>query len=73
MPQGLSERLIAGVLIAGSCLGCSNMNNTQKGAVGTRPDSIPRAACIIGKQLGSTGGGAAIGARHRIGGGRIDW
>src|SRR5579872_4534026 len=55
------ERFIAGALIAGSCLGCSNMNNTQKGAVvGTAGGAALGA--IVGKQLGSTGAGAAIGA-----------
>ncbi len=54
-------RFVAGVLIAGSCLGCSNMNNTQKGAaIGTAGGAA--AGAIIGKQLGSTGAGAAIGA-----------
>jgi hypothetical protein len=49
------------MLIAGSCLGCSNMNNTQKGAaIGTAGGAATGA--IIGKQLGSTGAGAAIGA-----------
>jgi len=63
MPRsnGVIERLVAGMLIAGSCLGCSNMNNTQKGAaIGTAGGAA--AGAIIGKQLGSTGAGAAIGA-----------
>lgn len=63
MPRSkrIIERLFAGVLIAGSCLGCSNMNNSQKGAVvGTAGGAA--AGAIIGKQLGNTGAGAAIGA-----------
>ena len=59
--QRIVVRLFAGALIAGSCLGCSNMNNTQKGAVvGTAGGAALGA--IVGKQLGSTGAGAAIGA-----------
>lgn len=63
MPRSkrIVERLCSGVLIAASCLGCSNMNNTQKGAVvGTAGGAALGA--IVGKQLGSTGAGAAIGA-----------
>jgi len=63
MPRSkrIIARLVAGVLIAGSFLGCSNMNNTQKGAaIGTAGGAA--AGAIIGKQLGSTGAGAAIGA-----------
>ena len=55
------ERLIAGSLIAVSCVGCSNMNNTQKGAAVSGAGGTVVGA-IVGKQLGNTGAGAAIGA-----------
>ena len=59
--QRIVEHLFAGALIVGSCLGCSNMNNTQKGAlVGTAGGA--GLGAIVGKQLGNTGAGAAIGA-----------
>lgn len=63
MPRSnrIVERLFAGLLIVSSCLGCSNMNNTQTGAVvGTAGGAALGA--IVGKQFGSTGAGAAIGA-----------
>ncbi|MBI3862200.1 MAG: hypothetical protein HY290_09925 [Planctomycetia bacterium] len=44
-----------------ACLGCSNMNNTQKGAVVGTAGGAGLGA-IVGKQLGNTGAGAAIGA-----------
>ena len=59
--QRIVERFFAGALIVGSCLGCSNMNNTQKGAVVGTAGGAGLGA-IIGKQLGNTGAGAAIGA-----------
>lgn len=59
--QRIVEHLFAGALIVGSCLGCANMNNTQKGAlVGTAGGA--GLGAIVGKQLGNTGAGAAIGA-----------
>jgi phage tail tape-measure protein len=55
------ERFIAGLILVSTCLGCSNMNNTQKGAaVGTAAGA--GVGAIVGKQLGNTGVGAAIGA-----------
>ena len=55
------EEFVAGSLIAISCLGCSNMNNTQKGAaIGGAGGTVVGA--VVGKQLGNTGAGAAIGA-----------
>jgi hypothetical protein len=64
------ERLFAGALIVGSCLGCSNMNNTQKGAVVGTAGGAGLGA-IIGKQLGNTGAGAAIGAVAGLAGGSL--
>lgn len=52
---------IAGTLVAASCFGCSNMNNTQKGAAIGAAGGAGLGA-IVGKQLGNTGAGAAIGA-----------
>lgn len=55
------ERFIAGSILIATCVGCSNMNNTQKGAVVGTAGGAGLGA-IIGKQLGNTGAGAAIGA-----------
>ncbi len=55
------ERFIAGSILLATCVGCSNMNNTQKGAVVGTAGGAGLGA-IIGKQLGNTGAGAAIGA-----------
>ncbi len=54
----LLARLVAGSLIAISCVGCQN--NTQKGAA---VGGIGGAAlgAIVGKQLGNTGAGALVG------------
>ncbi len=64
------ERLFAGTLILASCVGCSNMNNTEKGAaVGGAGGAVVGA--VIGKQLGNTGAGAAIGALTGLAGGAL--
>ena len=55
------ERFIAGSILLATCVGCSNMNNTQKGAVVGTAGGAGLGA-IVGKQLGNTGAGAAIGA-----------
>ena len=57
----LIKQLIAGSLIAAVGVGCSNMNNTEKGAAvgGIGGTAV---GAIVGKQLGNTGAGAAIGA-----------
>lgn len=61
LSRKITGRIVAGTLIAVSTVGCSNMNNTQKGAVvGTAGGAAVGA--IVGKQLGSTGAGAAVGA-----------
>src|SRR5262249_62278089 len=63
MPQSrrFVERLVASSLIAASAVGCSNMNNKQKGAVvGGAGGTVVGA--VVGKQLGNTGAGAAVGA-----------
>lgn len=55
------KRLVTGLILISTCFGCSNMNNTQKGAVvGTAAGA--GLGAIVGKQLGNTGAGAAIGA-----------
>jgi uncharacterized protein YcfJ len=60
-----SERLRAhaliGSLLAATCMGCANMNGTQKGAALGAAGGAGLGA-IIGHQFGSTGAGAAIGA-----------
>src|ERR1700676_3554710 len=59
--RNIVEHLIVGSLLAVFSSGCSNMNNTQKGAVvGGAGGTVVGA--IVGKQLGNTGAGAAIGA-----------
>jgi uncharacterized protein YcfJ len=58
----MAGRLIVGSLIAASGFaGCQNMNSTQKGAVIGGAGGAGLGA-IVGKQLGNTGAGAAIGA-----------
>jgi len=59
--KALLERVIAGAVIASACVGCSNMNNSQKGAVVGGAGGAALGA-IVGKQLGNTGAGAAVGA-----------
>jgi uncharacterized protein YcfJ len=60
-PRKIIERFVLGSLIAVLAVGCSNMNNTQKGAVvGGAGGTVVGA--IVGKQLGNTGAGAAVGA-----------
>src|SRR5579872_6169735 len=64
------ERLFAGTLVVACCLGCSNMNNTQKGAaVGGLGGAAVGA--VVGKQLGNTGAGAAIGGLAGLAGGAL--
>jgi len=60
-PGKFLKRLLAGSLISVSCLGCANMNNTEKGAAAGGVGGTVVGA-IVGKQLGNTGAGAAIGA-----------
>jgi outer membrane lipoprotein SlyB len=55
------ERFAAGAILLSTFVGCSNMNNTQKGAVVGTAGGAGLGA-IVGKQLGNTGAGAAIGA-----------
>jgi outer membrane lipoprotein SlyB len=57
----LVQRVAVGVVLAASGLGCSNMNNSQKGAVVGGAGGAALGA-IVGKQLGNTGAGAAVGA-----------
>jgi phage tail tape-measure protein len=67
---GIVEHLVAGSLMAVICAGCSNMNNTQKGAaVGAAGGTVVGA--IVGKELGNTGAGAAIGALTGLVGGAV--
>ncbi|MFN0053534.1 MAG: YMGG-like glycine zipper-containing protein [Planctomycetales bacterium] len=61
LTHSLWSRLLAGGLIAAAGIGCSNMNNTQKGA-GLGAAGGAGLGAIVGKQLGNTGAGAAIGA-----------
>ncbi len=63
MPRSgrILEHVIVGSLISVSCLGCANMNNTEKGAAAGGVGGTVVGA-IVGKQLGNTGAGAAIGA-----------
>lgn len=72
MPRSrrIVERLFVGTLVVASCVGCSNMNNTQKGAaVGGLGGAAVGA--IVGKQLGNTGAGAAIGGLTGLAGGAL--
>lgn len=61
--------LLAGILTVSS-VGCSNMNNTQKGAAVGAAGGAGLGA-IIGHQFGSTGAGAAIGALAGTAGGAL--
>jgi uncharacterized protein YcfJ len=68
--RGLVEFVLAASLLAIVGTGCSNMNNTQKGAaVGGAGGAVVGA--IVGKQLGNTGAGAAIGAVTGLVGGAL--
>ncbi len=49
-----------GAMLVAACLGCSNMNNTQKGAALGAAGGAGLGA-IVGNQLGSSGAGALIG------------
>lgn len=69
-PRRIGSTVIAGSLVAISCFGCSNMNNTQKGAAVGGAGGAALGA-IVGKQLGNTGAGAAIGALSGVAGGAL--
>lgn len=56
----LSGRILTASLVAIGSFGCSNMNNTQKGAALGAAGGAGVGA-IVGKQLGNTGAGALIG------------
>jgi len=62
MPVSLPSvrHLVAATLVATTCLGCANMNNTQKGA-GLGAAGGAGLGAIIGHQFGSAGTGALIG------------
>lgn len=57
---GFSGRILTGTLLAATCFGCANANNTQKGAVLGGAGGAGLGA-IIGHQFGNAGAGALIG------------
>lgn len=59
--KDLIQQVAVGLVLTASTLGCSNMNNSQKGAVVGGAGGAALGA-IVGKQLGNTGAGAAVGA-----------
>lgn len=61
---------LLGVVLVATGAGCSNMNNTQKGAALGGAGGAGLGA-IIGHQFGATGAGAAIGALAGTAGGAL--
>jgi YMGG-like Gly-zipper len=59
--RNLVQRSVVGIIAISFSVGCSNMNNSQKGAVVGGAGGAALGA-IVGKQLGNTGAGAAVGA-----------
>jgi uncharacterized protein YcfJ len=59
--KSLVKQTLVAAVIAATGVGCSNMNNSQKGAVVGGAGGAALGA-VVGKQLGNTGAGAAIGA-----------
>jgi len=56
-----ARRMVAGALLAvAACSGCSNVNNTQKGA-GLGAVGGTALGAVVGHQLGATGAGAVVG------------
>src|SRR6185369_2563310 len=67
---GFTGRLLSGTLLAATCFGCANANNTQKGAVLGGAGGAGLGA-IIGHQFGATGAGALIGGLAGTAGGAL--
>src|SRR6185369_16411346 len=67
---GFTGRLLSGTLLAATCFGCANANNTQKGAVLGGAGGAGLGA-IIGHQFGATGMGALIGGLAGTAGGAM--
>src|SRR5207253_3539466 len=66
----VSGWMITGALLAASCFGCANANNTQRGAVLGGAGGAGLGA-IIGHQFGATGAGALIGGLAGTAGGAL--